>query len=172
MGLLRLPKDLLEKVTSRQVTPSHASELLGLDENQQKILAELIVGQKISTKTVRNLAKNLRAEQILDSPVDGIDSSSEYFNGYRLRQDKIARNNKVITKCIAFLRTSMIRLDEVIDVIDEDEWVLKEAMFNVRSLIHTQIDELIRLEKRFKIYPFENKNVNLVKNQRKSRYTR
>ena len=65
--LLNLPKDVLAKVTRHLVTPSHAAELIGLDEEDQKVVSRVITGENISSRTVRDMARRLKGDKNLAS---------------------------------------------------------------------------------------------------------
>jgi hypothetical protein len=58
------------------------------------------------------------------------------------------RPHKVLSKCIAVLRTSLVRLDDIIDHLDDSEWLLKETVAAQRTAVHQQIDTLYALRSR------------------------
>jgi len=132
--LLSLPDDVLAKVSRRLVSPSQAVELIGLPEEEQKIVSNMIVHERASSRSVRTLVRGMKDS--LD-PFLMADVSSEGV-----------RPHKVLSKCIAVLRTSLVRLDEIIDHLDDSEWLLRETVAVQRASVHQQIDTLYALRSR------------------------
>jgi ParB family chromosome partitioning protein len=132
--LLSLPDDLLDRVTRRLVSLSQAVELLGLEEDEQRTIMEVMAHEDISSRSVRKLARELK---------DLRESEEEPFLVSE-DTDKIRRPLTIIRKCIEILKTSLIRLDDVIQYLDEDEWLLKESLLVHRTAVHEQIDGLYK----------------------------
>ena len=135
--LLSLPDDLLVRVTRRLVTLSQAAELLGLEEDDQRTISEVMAHEQISSRTVRRLARQLKSTGESEDP----------FLPPR-EFDQSRRALVAVRRCIEILRASMIRFDDVIQRLGEDEWLLKEVLLAHRATIHEQIDGLYRLRDR------------------------
>jgi len=132
LKLLTLPKDVLEKVTGRLVSPSQALELLGLDERDQRTLSDLVIREGIPSKVVRKLAKEVK-------------TYPDPFFAPEVHGEDVRHVQKTLNKCILLLRTTLIRLDDVIRHLDENNLVEREELLCDRTMIHNQIDRLIRL---------------------------
>src|SRR5712692_209430 len=138
LSLLRLPLDLREKVTRRVVTPSHIRELVGLDEELQRNITQIIVDQGISSRDVRRIVRTVknaedRGEPYFLSPVQ--DPSSA----------RIYTITRTYSRCICALRISMMRFDEAVEQVEESEWGFREILMEQRKYLHDQIDSLLRL---------------------------
>jgi ParB family transcriptional regulator, chromosome partitioning protein len=132
LQLLTLPRDVLMKVTRRLVSASQASELLGLDREEQSLLSDLVAGTKVPSKTVRRLAKEIKSYQ-------------DPFEAPDIREMKDRHIQRTLSKCILLLKTTLIRLDDVIQHMDENNWMAREVIMTDRTVIHDQIDRLIKL---------------------------
>lgn len=141
IGLLSLPKDVLEKVSRRQLTPSHAAELKGLGEEQQLTISRLIVEHRISSKEVRKIAKKARLEAS-EAPFSlGGSGHSEFESDVRLV-------DRTFSRCIAALRVTLMRFDDAVEGLGPEDWAVKESLLESRSLMHQQIDNLLRLRRK------------------------
>lgn len=129
--LLSLPPDVLTKVSRRLISLSNAVELIGLEEPSQRMVSDMMINENMPSRFVRRLVKNIRS---VDDPFLFPDGLNDNRRAYR-----------VLGKCIGLLRTSLIRFDDIIDHLDEGEWVLKETLLTHRTSLHQQIDALIRL---------------------------
>lgn len=58
--LLSLSKDTKEKISLNQITQGHAKVIIGMSEEQQKLIVDSIIGQKLSVKDTEILVKQLK----------------------------------------------------------------------------------------------------------------
>jgi len=58
--LLTLSKDTKEKISLNQITQGHAKLIIGMTEEQQKLMVDSIIGQKLSVKDTEILVKQLK----------------------------------------------------------------------------------------------------------------
>ena len=139
--MLSLPPEVITQVSRRLVTPSHAAELVGLDPAQQKTMSELVEKEHLSTREVRRLAK-LRRQNALKNGrnVDWMEPVKDEDESASIRRER------VLGKCLASLRSTMIRFDEVIVGLNADDWFLREMLIAERTRLHEQIDQIIRFE--------------------------
>ncbi|WP_456453041.1 ParB/RepB/Spo0J family partition protein [Hydrogenimonas sp.] len=110
MRLLQLSDYALEKVATGQVSQGHAKMLVGLDEKEQRILCDTIVGQKLSVRETEELVGGMKgkkegAKKGRSSKPAGID-----LNAYR----------EVIEQNVPF-RISVKRSKVEITFADEEE---------------------------------------------------
>lgn len=141
IGLLDLPGDVLEKVSQRLLTPSHAAELRGLDVDKQLNLADRIVQEHITSKQVRRIARRAKTE------LEGIPS---FLAPVAASQEERRRKaiERTFSRCIAALKITMIRFDSAIEYVEEHDWAVRESLLENRRIIHQQIDNLMRLRRK------------------------
>jgi ParB family chromosome partitioning protein len=138
IALLDLPKELQDAIVRRRTTPSVAQELLSLDEEHRATLSKIIVEKKVTRSEVRRIIKCVRAE-----------CDAELIASYYPLEERSHRMiNRILTKCITSLRVCMMRLDDALESVDKDEWVLREVLMQHRILLHQQIDSLLKLKKK------------------------
>ena len=70
--LLSLSKDTKEKISLNQITQGHAKLIIGMTEEQQKLMVDSIIGQKLSVKDTEILVKQLK-----DGNKEPIEASKE-----------------------------------------------------------------------------------------------
>jgi ParB family chromosome partitioning protein len=141
ISLLDLPPDVLDKVSRRLLTPSHAAELRGLDAEKQLNLADKIVQEHITSKQVRRIARRARAE---------LEGGPSFLAPATIsHMDKRKRAiDRTFSKCIAALKITMIRFDSAIEYVEEYDWAVMESLLENRRIIHQQIDNLMRLRRK------------------------
>ncbi len=154
MRLLELPADVINSITSAEITTSAAEELLAIkDKTKQSEFTKIISDRNLSIKQIRNLLNN----KVIDMgySFDEVDSPFADKNNRNS-----CKHDKVIDKSISILRIAMTRLSDLILDMDEDEdededtnWLLHEVMMQQRIMLHQQIDQLIKQKnKKLKIY--------------------
>ena len=60
LRLLTLSKEVMELVASGALSQGHAKVLVGLDEESQKVVADTILGQKLSVRETERLVQNIK----------------------------------------------------------------------------------------------------------------
>jgi ParB family transcriptional regulator, chromosome partitioning protein len=144
LALLRLPKEVLDKVICRQISATTAQELLPLSTAQQKRLAALAVERGLTKRRIRREVKILREENL-----QGVDwlkgtTTGNEENGRGSRKHK---DDYFIDKSLIVLKASLLGLGDVIDSLPESS-VLREILFEYRLMIHNQVNSLIKLKKK------------------------
>ena len=66
LRLLQLNPEVQEMLIQEKITQGHAKILIGLDEENQKKIAQSIVGQKLSVRDVEQMVKRLKTPQKAD----------------------------------------------------------------------------------------------------------
>jgi ParB family transcriptional regulator, chromosome partitioning protein len=140
LQILKLPADLLERLSTRVVTLSQAREMTGLAVEDQLALAEDITKNNLSSRAVKRIVAEIKSAEVQAGPFSPY---SEAKSAQRMQQIE-----RTLNKCIASLKTSMLRFDEIIEQIDEDEWILRETLTDHRRQLHKQVDSLLKLRKR------------------------
>ena len=150
IALLSLPEEVKGDVMRRRIAPSIASELVPLDEETQIELGEYITERKTVTRTeVREFirhSKGSRARKGREIPRPSPTS-------YELMELRTHIIDRTLAKCVASLKESQLRFDDAMSALedkDERSWVIKEALTWHRRSINSQLDDLLRLRKKFK----------------------
>ena len=106
---------------------------------KQSELGYLITSGKLTSRSVRELIKCSLKDSIYD------------YNGDTMDKPKIKdideKTQRTFDKSIIILRTAMNKLTTVIEDVQEN-WILYEILMHHRSLIHNQIDLLIKEKKK------------------------
>lgn len=97
--LLQLSAKTQKALIEKKITAGHAKVLVGLDEKQQQLMVNSIVGQKLSVREVEAMIKDMKANRSasankVESPSYDFTDIKEIFNslGY-----KIKTSNKSLT---------------------------------------------------------------------------
>ncbi len=56
--------------------------------------------------------------------------------------------HRAVGRAVATLRMNMYRLGEVIADVEDDEWVVREMLFQCRATLNEQMEKLVRFRKR------------------------
>lgn len=151
--LLRLPKEIMEEVAQKKLKPSHALELVNIEQDKQKLIAEEIVRRDFSVHDLREIRRKIkhgtRIEQIFgfngmwhgsiveQETRDGISSS---IYGSKLEEIKLLR------RVLLVLRISLARLDGIIEEANgklrsEERTEVVGDLMQFRLKLHSMIDD-------------------------------
>jgi ParB family chromosome partitioning protein len=150
IGLLSLPDQVLEQVSRRRLTPSHAAELKGLGGEESLRISQIIVEERMPAKEVRQLVKKAKsgAEQSQDSQSPPFLSYDPYSVDSERERD-MQRIDRTFGRCIAAMKTMMMRFDRAIDGMDErSEWVVRDLLLENRNAMHQHIDNMLRMKRK------------------------
>ncbi len=149
LSLLSLPGDLRERVMRGRITPSAAAELVPLDDESRAELAEFITETtNMNREEIRKLARYMARKRRRRN--EGGRQSASYYDQIRVKDHMVDRT---LAKCVASLKENMTRFEDAIGSLDdeyEDAWVVREALTWHRQFMSNEVDNLLRLRKRFK----------------------
>lgn len=149
IALLTLPKCVREELLRRRKSPSVAQELISLDNDVKDQVAEFIADKTVTQKELRKIVRQVKEDGCGTNYHDGSEAfSSPAGDGYRERS-----LGRVFAASIATLKLCMTRLDDIYDHVDEDEWMVREVLMRQRKLIHSQVDDLLKLRRRTLQHP-------------------
>ena len=132
--LLNLPSDVLDSISESGIATSLAEELSFIkDKSKQSKLAELISKRHLSIREVRELSKK----------EEDLECSQDYPFQQPEGMDHSQKVQRALDKTIVLLKMTMNRLGPIIENIDDD-WVIHEILMQHNSMLHTQIDLLIK----------------------------
>lgn len=72
MRLLTLSSYVQEQIMSGNLSQGHAKVLVGIDEEKQKVLADTVVGQKLSVRETENLIKSQKTVGKTSTPTESL----------------------------------------------------------------------------------------------------
>jgi len=142
--LLKLPEEILSKVSSRELSSSSARELVWLkDKSRQLEMATEIGDRSISVKKIHaavmvakcGISPKKAIETVLNE-----NSEPEFLIGNA--PDKQDEYTKAIDKLIVILRVAMLRVDSMVEGAATAE--TQKMLIRKRYAIHQLIDDSIR----------------------------
>lgn len=113
--LLRLPKEILEEVARSNLRPSHALELVNLDENIQKVVAEEIIRGNLPVKRVREITRQIKYGANQNQFFDFDRCAINYSEDSSGRVQSELAQIKLLKRSLLVLRTCLARLDGLIE---------------------------------------------------------
>jgi ParB family transcriptional regulator, chromosome partitioning protein len=132
--LLELSFEITNLISEGKMTPSAADELLPIkDKEQQSVLAHMVEMNRLSTRRLRMLKRELGSNLSALEPLKlgQIDDTTQ----------------RTFNKSIFIIRSALSQLDEVISSA-EGNWIVHELLMEHRRLLHSQIDTLIKQKKK------------------------
>jgi ParB family chromosome partitioning protein len=142
--LLELPSDILQKIVSRQTNSSVIQEVLAIDGNdERRMLAEEILCHNLTRTEVRKIIHHEDLEEY------------DYVSNICLpsrAEIEIHEKEKAILRFITSLRIALMRLDDTMEAIGREDWILWQNLMHHRAGLHASIDELIVLKKKSRMY--------------------
>jgi ParB family chromosome partitioning protein len=145
--LLELPPKVKDELMRCRITVAAAQELHSLQAPEAEKFVELIQSDRISSKEVRNIVRHRL-------------STNDYASGFfaeesmESKTDKRVRKiDRVLSRCIASLRVSLMRFDETLGYLPNEEWVVREILMEQRSLLHERVDQLLSLKSKLRKDP-------------------
>ena len=144
LRLLKLKPAELAKLFRRRKNVSLFEELMAVnDDSLRTELIDLSDKLQISSKELRRLRKGAVLKSSADYHIQHFDEETLEEREYR--SIKLA-----IQKTVVALRLALYRLDEVIENVGADRWILAEVLMQQRLVLHSQIDAVMNLTKRMK----------------------
>lgn len=141
VALLKLPANVQDELL-RGAKVSLTQELSSLDEDDKNTLAAFIAEDKRLTRNdVRRVAQLIKK----GDGIGPVKESLSYYTEEEVRQHYLER---VVGKFIAVSEVCEMRLDEILDGLDKDEWVVRDILAQQRMSVHNQIDALMKLRRR------------------------
>ncbi|HKR57366.1 MAG TPA: ParB/RepB/Spo0J family partition protein, partial [Candidatus Nitrosopolaris sp.] len=158
--LLRLPKEIIDEIAQNRLKVSHAAELVNLDEHEQKIINDAIIGEKLTVRDVREIRKQAspKRRQKVKSELAELESSQSFYahtmterptKATTSTNDTIKQRIKLLQKAQVCLRVSLYRLDTLIHESDEklsreEHSEVNELLMQFRLKVHSMMDDSIK----------------------------
>ncbi len=138
MSLLSPGADMRTLLRRRKIPVSVATELLSLDEVTRNEIIRNADGERITRRQVRKIVKETRLE------TEGLD----VLNPPCRDEAMLHSVDRALDRCIVSLRVCMNRLDDVLEYLDEDNWLANQTITHYRGVLHSQIDGMLKLKRR------------------------
>lgn len=137
--MLRLPKEIIVEISQRNLSLSHAMELVNLDEKDQKMMKDAIISEGLTVRDVRYMTVSKKYRQAQE-PLDHATSSAN---------KAIAQKIKLFKKSLIVFRMSLANIDGLIDeanttLSNKERVNLVSALMTYRIQIHSMIDECLK----------------------------
>lgn len=150
--LLRLPADIMEEVAQKKLKPSHALELVNIQQDKQKLIAEEIMNGDLSVNNLRELRRKLKngskIDQIFgfDGILDGSITGQETWNKINSNCGSKSEEIKLLRRALLVLRVSLARLDMIIEEANgklrsEERAEVVGDLMQFRLKLHSMIDD-------------------------------
>jgi ParB family chromosome partitioning protein len=139
IALLDLPDSVTRSITDGRLSSVIAEELIPLSKADAASLAKLALDTGLSRDEVRSMAHAARA-----SARDGATFRE------RSKTSDLESLERALRKATTILRVCKMRLDAMTESLDEDDWMLGEALDECRQGVRVMIDRLIKLDVRSK----------------------
>jgi len=140
IALLKLPKEVQLQLL-RGAKVGLTQELEALDGDDMKAVTSLITEAGLTRGDIRQVVRLMKE----DSRAEPTKPAISYYVAAEVRQRSLVR---AIGKFIASLEVCMMRLDDIVNSLDESEWVVRDILTQNRSSIHGQIDALMKLKRK------------------------
>lgn len=147
--ILRLPKEILENVTHNKLKPSHAIELVNLNNDAQKLMTNLIVNNNLSVRSIRDIIRHSKQRQETSELIDQVMIYEHDETTPPIANQSTISEQKLLKKSLLCLRIVLVKIDGLIDEADkklenDDRIELIQKLMRYRLQIHSIIDENIK----------------------------
>lgn len=140
LALLDLPLQIQNQLLRHRKSAGIAQELVPLIEDLPDDLVKIALDSEATVRRVRRAVKDIKDDEDSGLPTAHVTSEDE-------RQQMIDR---VFVKYVSSLKICLMRLDEALDYLNEDEWLIWNTLMSYRAAVHSHIDEVLRLETKCK----------------------
>jgi ParB family chromosome partitioning protein len=140
LSLLKLPEENLKELLRRRNNPSSITELLAVhDQELRTQLTDLSLDGSLSIKEIRRIRHRLQDSKMENEWLPS-QTSAEFRQNRKIKY--------AIRKIIVALKLALHRVDDVIDNLDQRDWILREILMQQRQSLHSQIDLVCNLIKK------------------------
>ena len=137
--ILRLPEGILSEIAQKNLSVSHAMELVNLDENDQQAMTNAVINKSLTVRGLREMIRPNRDQEY-----------QEHFDHSPSSKSRVtAKKIKMFKKSLTILRMSLANMDSLINEVNntlssEEKVDLVRALMAYRLQIHSMIDECLR----------------------------
>jgi ParB family transcriptional regulator, chromosome partitioning protein len=139
ISFLKLPREIQDQLLRQRKSASIAQELSTLDAQDKERLTNLIVDQNLTRDNVREIISKLNYKENDEEPL------LSYYSTKMRRQHIMER---MLTQCITSFKMCMMTIDEIIEHVEEEDWIFRELFMQYRQFTHQQIDSMLGVKKK------------------------
>jgi hypothetical protein len=110
-----------------------------LDAQDRERLTNLIVDKNLTRENVRAIISKLNYSINDEEPL------LSYYSD-KIKHEHIIE--RTLMKCIASFKVCMTRIDQILDDVDQNDWLMREVLMQYRQSVHKEIDSLLRVKKK------------------------
>jgi ParB family transcriptional regulator, chromosome partitioning protein len=139
--LLELPDEMQNEIIRHRIGPSMGEELAYIkDKETQSRLATMVSERHV---TVKQLRHEIAAAAKTTSQELKIDHKTMDFQGAYIR------SVKAYDKMIIALKLTLRHVNDIIESLDEIDWLINGSLLQQRTIISSQIDSLLKEKRKY-----------------------
>ena len=135
IALVDLPESITKSVVEGRLSSIIAQELIPLKKGDAASLAKVAEEERLSRDQVRSLVRGARSAQ---GARLGLDERPEDPSGLK-------HADRVLNKAMTTLKVSLMRLDWALDSLDDEEWMLKELLYECMKETNQMVDRIVKM---------------------------
>jgi ParB family chromosome partitioning protein len=159
--LLKLPEQVLGKISTGAISPSIGRELIWLERSDlQEQMAKIVENNELSVRETHKLARlaksGLKTEDLIYFQKESVaEEKSEPDFAPRISKKRGAKQGvresktRSLDRTVLILRMTLIRLDEIIERCEYND--IKDFVMERRFAIHSMIDECVKTRKELEL---------------------
>ena len=113
LRLLQLSSKTQKALLEKKITAGHAKVLVGLDEKQQQVMVNSIIGQKLSVRDIETIIKSKKNDEPAEIKTSQVDSCD--FSNLQNRLNSLGFNVKTSANKITIEFDDEAHIDEFLD---------------------------------------------------------
>jgi len=116
LRLLQLSKMTKKALIEQKITAGHAKMLVGLDDKQQQVIVNSIIGQKLSVRDTESMIKSIKEQNQVSEPLQNTTVSSKTYDFSKIENifDTFNIGYKVRNNTLSISFTSENEIEEFI----------------------------------------------------------
>jgi ParB family chromosome partitioning protein len=136
--LLELPEEMQNEIIRHRIKASTGEELAYVkDKETQSRLAKMVSERHITIKQLRHEALAAASQRL------EIDKGAVDF------QRSFDRSIIAYDKAIIALKLTLRRINDIIESVNDEHWIINDTLLQQRAIITSQIDSLLREKRKY-----------------------
>lgn len=163
--LLRLPRKIIDEISDNRIKVSHALEIVNLNEEEQKIVNNSIIGENLTVRDIREIKRHANSNKMKEAIDQGMlvgenySTQSSSNNEIELTTRSLRQQKSLLEKAHMCLRISLFRLDSLVHESDkkldghyrsEVHGILMDYRLKIHSMIDDNIKAISEVEKKYR----------------------
>lgn len=136
--LLELPEEMQNEIIRHRIKPSIGEELAYIKNKEtQSKLAKMISERHVTVKQLRHEIVSAASQELI------VDNNAMDF------QEAYRRAVTAYDKVIIALKLTLRRINDIIESIEEADWLINGSLLQQKSIISSQIDSLLKEKRKY-----------------------